>query len=643
MAKTKVHGEYLDPSVISGQTQVTAVGADSVLILDATDNALKKALLSDVIETIDGGAPTFTTATISGSNPVLNIARTSNYTYKIGSLANDTFAIQSNETSDASYASLIEIDSYAHQGSGPAIKVDSSGNVGIGGSPGAKLDVNTGTVNTLAHFHSTDDNAFIELKDDDTTGYIGVQNDYVYVGGAPSTNSQNIVIHKTTGNVGIRWTAPTARLGILQNGSTTPGMNITDGATADFRVFAGYVSGVTRIGTSAGHLAIDTGGTERARLKSNGNFGLGTTDPDENLTIASAAPTIKFVDTDGTEQNTIVKQSGGNFFIIARNGNDNAGIAFMGNGGGTTDEYARFLANGNLGLDDTSPMSKIQVGTPNSMTASHYGRAEYAGLNLTIPNSVGAANQIIFSNAAAESYGYGGLGMVMTSGSGVGLADMVTTIKTTGSNAVAIERLRIFAEDRPKYSFGTTGTGVNDGPAIFAASTSPSNNTHLWFHFLEANNHGSAAGIKVGGLLASSTYALASPSRGNIYAQGNVSAATFTDRTPYPTSLQLAKDVINSHQRRSEEEITKLATEQYNKIQEESDMPQPERESLSLEEFLDKHKKEYELDHSVLHDYVNDTEYAENGIEGRDASATISCLVEVVKDLMQRLETLENG
>ena len=31
MAKTKVHGEYLDPSVISGQTQVTAVGANSVL------------------------------------------------------------------------------------------------------------------------------------------------------------------------------------------------------------------------------------------------------------------------------------------------------------------------------------------------------------------------------------------------------------------------------------------------------------------------------------------------------------------------------------------------------------------------------------------------------------------------------------
>ena len=153
------------------------------------------------------------------------------------------------------------------------MRIDSLGNVGIGDSnPGAKLDVNSGTTNTLAHFHSTDDNAFIELKDDDTTGYIGVQNDYIYVGGAPSRNDQNINIHKTSGNVGISWTAPTARLGILQNGSTTPGMNITDGSSADFRVFAGYVSGVTRIGTSAGSLATDTGGTERIRVDSSGNF-----------------------------------------------------------------------------------------------------------------------------------------------------------------------------------------------------------------------------------------------------------------------------------------------------------------------------------------------------------------------------------
>ena len=282
MAKTKVHGEYLDPSVISGQTQVTAVGADSVLILDATDNALKKALLSDVIETVDGGAPTFTTATISGSNPVLNIARTSNYTYKIGSLANDTFAIQSNETTDSSYVSLIEIDSFAHQGSSPAIKVDSSGNVGIGGSPGAKLDVNTGTVNTLAHFHSTDDNAFIELKDDDTTGYIGVQNDYLYIGGAPSTNTQNINIHKTTGRVGIGTTGPESLLHVDDNfDGPLVTIHQTGGASSNYR---GLDVETSSTGTSVQRWF--NAGSELMRVGGNGNVGIGTSNPSKKLEIS---------------------------------------------------------------------------------------------------------------------------------------------------------------------------------------------------------------------------------------------------------------------------------------------------------------------------------------------------------------------
>ena len=72
------------------------------------------------------------------------------------------------------------------------------------------------------------------------------------------------------GLVGINWGASSARLGIIQSGSSTPGMNITDGSTSDFRVFAGHSTGVTRIGTSAGHLALDTTNTERARLTTGG-------------------------------------------------------------------------------------------------------------------------------------------------------------------------------------------------------------------------------------------------------------------------------------------------------------------------------------------------------------------------------------
>ena len=90
--------------------------------------------------------------------------------------------------------------------------------------------------------------------------------------------------------------------------------------------------------------------------------------------------------------------------------------------------------------------------------------------------------------------------MIMTSGSGVGLADMVFTIKSTGSNAVAQDRFRIFAQNNPQFSFGTTATGVNDGPAFFGAATTPSGGTHIYFRLLEAENYGSAASLKCGGL-----------------------------------------------------------------------------------------------------------------------------------------------
>lgn len=192
-----------------------------------------------------------------------------------------------------------------------------------------------------------------------------------------------------------------------------------------------------------------------------------------------------------------------------------------------------------------------------------------------------------------------------------------------------------------KYCFNTDTSANNGSVAMLARATTGASNNVYWFHFLEANDNQSAAGGKFGGILASASYSVAYPDRGDIYAQDNVSALSFTDRTPYPTSLQLAKDVINSHQRRSEEEIDELVTNAYNRlINEEHEMPQPSMD-LTLEEYKAKYKKEYELDHSVLHEYVDDRRYADDGVECRDLSATASCLVEVVKNLLVEIQAMQ--
>ena len=80
-----------------------------------------------------------------------------------------------------------------------------------------------------------------------------------------------------------------------------------------------------------------------------------------NVTISSTAGTLTLVDSDGTQQNTIIKQSGGNLFIQARDNTNNAGIVFGGNGGGSFDEHMRILPSGNVGIGEDTPTAPLHI------------------------------------------------------------------------------------------------------------------------------------------------------------------------------------------------------------------------------------------------------------------------------------------
>jgi hypothetical protein len=92
---------------------------------------------------------------------------------------------------------------------------------------------------------------------------------------------------------------------------------------------------------------------------------------------------------------------------------------------------------------------------------------------------------------------------------------------------------------------------------------------------------------------------------GNAFFRNDVSAASFTDRTPYPENLGVAYSAVLS--------MNRLPDGEY-----------------------DPENKENQLDHSTLTDFVR----GNNG--DRDLSATVSAQNEVIKDLIRRIEELES-
>jgi hypothetical protein len=272
------------------------------------------------------------------------------------------------------------------------IVIDSDNKVGIGtATPTAKLHID-GNVRVNTTSFASD--ALIEFGDSSTPNYSWVgrlANDgdlslrVVYAGYHMkffTTNTERMRIDNT-GNVGIGTNIPNQLLEVKGNSTTfakissataTAFRGVGFGIENDSNIYGslafetqnGELRQTAGFSTFGGFQTFYTNGSERMRIASGGNVGVGTPSPDNLLHISNSASFTRMM-----VENTNNGPGGAGIYMLTKNAGtivSNATLRTTNDGTfsiftGTTTEPERLtiIATGNVGIGLTSPQQKLSI------------------------------------------------------------------------------------------------------------------------------------------------------------------------------------------------------------------------------------------------------------------------------------------
>jgi hypothetical protein len=340
------------------------------------------------------------------------------------------------------------------------LRINSAGNVGIGTTaPQQNLEISD-PINPKIRF-SRGDSYYWNIGQDTS--------DFQFV-----SQTGGAVMHLNyDGNVGIGTTSPSAKLDI-DDGSVTD-IRIRGNATSNTRIggVAWYNTAASDViaainvdrdsANDAGAITFDTqpsGGsnTERMRITSAGNVGIGTTSPESVLHTKQANATILVQDTSTGYASTeaYIKFSGtdgsGNFRtdIDKAIGYKDNSLVFEHAGS----ETMRINSSGNVGIGTTSPSQKLDVS----------GNARITGAIYDSTNLPGTSGQVLSSTATGTSWidAAGGGGGSSTIYRQTFSGDNSTTIFTLSNTIVDEANTQVYIDGvyQSKLNYSTSGTSL---------------------------------------------------------------------------------------------------------------------------------------------------------------------------------------
>ena len=339
------------------------------------------------------------------------------------------------------------------------MRIDSSGNVGIGMTPSKLLDLQATDNLALRYYNSTTFKAGIEVAT--TAGDMistSAVDDFAIRSNSNILFASGGNIEKmridSSGRVGIGTTSPVSNLDVKTSGTTILTANTTGFTTAGdgtgFGVYrsntgrqSGYSWTIDSTAVSGGSSAseyqtdsisfntrkqaTDTSLSEVMRITNGGNVGIGTDSPDSLLNIlgntgATNIPRIKLEANGWSNDCRIERSSGSDGFYITNNYDtktstaDNTGagtsgvqiargdLRFHTGSSGTFSEAMRIDSSGRVGVGTTSINSKVQIEQSQQVSGA-FSNPFIKLSNSAQTNNTGQTS-IALATSTADNYGY---------------------------------------------------------------------------------------------------------------------------------------------------------------------------------------------------------------------------------------------